>query len=284
MRISFKVCNSELKVEGVNMSEKSVDLSSTPAEGTRFKSRQGKSANMAKDKRNKEVFKVPSLPFQVKSKSVQRIRSVAERKCDLLSKWGEGVTVEFSNGVKGLDDKVGGTANNIITGDNERRKSTIAKLAQFRYKNDTEEEDNISLAESAKITQAKMRRVVYGDESDYNESEDHDNASLLRDTQDDHDENAGSDAGTRHTEISEAHSNIAEQAEIVERKELEEMKQKVQQDTPVEEVLRYVLEKLTMMQIGLKELKTEQSNMAQKIHNLNDMDNRLKRNVNFSIQ
>ena len=80
-----------------------------------------------------------------------------------------------------------------------------------------------------------------------------------------------------------AQSSIAEQAEIMERRELEEMKNKVQGDSGLEEVLRFILEKLTMMQIGLKELRTEQSNVTQKIMKIEAAEAKSKKSLHFCV-
>ena len=64
------------------MSEKSVDLNSTPANSTRMKTRQGRKMADPLTSKGKETFKLPKPPQQntnTKSKQL-RIRTVAERK------------------------------------------------------------------------------------------------------------------------------------------------------------------------------------------------------------
>ena len=264
-----------------------MDLSSTPADSTRFKLRRSK--KMA-DKN--KVFKVPNPPNTQSSnystRSKQKIRSVAERKSDLLSKWGGDATDNLLN----LKDK----REEAVEGDGPlefNATSNIAvKLARFRYGreciNTEGEEDIISLGESAKMTQAKLKRSQqYGKdgESDYNNSEHERETDNSQHEHDDGDTNHDdiSDTGTKHTDVSTAQSNIAEQAEIAERRELECMRELVQEDTSVDEVLRFVLQKLTMLQIGIKEIKTEQSNISRRINNLEDTGRKTRRVSNYCL-
>ena len=273
------------------MSDKSVDLSSTPADSTRFKLRQNKKMV---DNTNK-VFKVPNPPSVTGSnsnyitRSKQRIRSVAERKSDLLSKWsGECDSPGNSKDKRGNNNRVDAPLE-----DNTNSNAAL-KLARYRYVgeylNGEREDDKISLGESAKMTQAKLKagQRENGTEFDYanNYGQDHDHegdtdASQPERETDEHDE--GSDTGTKHTDVSAAQSNIAEQAEIAERRELESMKELVQNDSSVEEVLRFVLEKLTMLQIGIKEIKTEQSNLTRRIDDMEQRENKTRKVTNYCI-
>ena len=272
-----------------------MDLSSTPAESTRLKSRNAKKMVDRKDKGNadnREVFKIPNPPTNNKHKH-QRIKSVAERKTDLLSRWGG---IAISNGVKCKTNMPTNEMydNNGSEGGSKGSPSVSLRLARYRYTgnrgiNGEGDEDEISLGESAKMTQAKLRHMQERHEhdedgSDYTASDEHEHERNGQHEQgSQHDtQNTHSDAGTKHTDVSTAQSNIAEQAEITERRELEEMKSKVQGDTTTEEVLRFILEKLTMLQIGFKELKAEQSNVTHKIALLEQAGNKSRRAINYT--
>ena len=267
------------------MSDKSVDLSSTPADSTRLKTKQhARKMEDKRDKRTQEVFKIPNVPNQGRPKH-QRIKSIAERKSDLLSRWGD-MGPELNDTQQGGGDKC---CTNMPTDSvkNSENAMLSLKLARYRYSgregsinNDVNDEDRISLGESAKMTQAKLKHAqrsnAVTEGSDYQGDEEHDNTS-----QDEH--GNGSDSATGFTDISEAQSNIAEQAEIAERKELEEMKQRIQNDSDIELVLRYVLEKLTMLQIGIKEVKSEQSRISQRINEIEDTSKKNKKVANYAL-
>ena len=131
------------------------------------------------------------------------------------------------------------------------------------------------MGESAKMTKVKNRGgyvTDHGNDSDYTHSE-HDN-----NYDSEHEEQA-----SERTDISTAQLNIAEQAEITERKEIEEMKGKLQGDDATQTVLRFILERLMMMQISLKEIKLEQSNLAQKIEKLEKNEVKTRRTTNYCM-
>ena len=178
--------------------------------------------------------------------------------------------------------------------DEQSLKSTTAyKLSKFKFKarginGEGTEEDAISLGESAKRIQVKMKRrseqVTEMDSlTDYRSSDEHDHDSHDGVEQNEHDDQEHgqddiqeSETGTRVTDVSTAQSNIIEQAEIAERKELEEMKALVDGDSQVETVLKFVLEKLTM-QIGIKEIRAEQSNLAKQICMMENANQKTKK-------
>ena len=271
------------------MSDQSVDLSSTPADSTRWKVKQGK--KMA-DKKGTEVFKVPNIPLTSKNKG--RIRSVAERKSDLLSKWESNCKDATHNP---SDNNEGVRPLFPIPTSNDSL-STAAKLAKFKFASsylNTEgrDEDALSLGERAKVTQAKIRRfqTEMGESmSDCNPSEENDHehnngqgnepAASGKHDQAFNQHDDASTAETRYTDVSAAQSSIAEQAEIEERRQLENMKEKIQGESAIEEVLHFILEKL---QIGIKEIKVEQHNINNRIGNLEKADLKTKKIANYCV-
>ena len=164
------------------------------------------------------------------------------------------------------------------------------KLSKFKYhgeryiRDEGKEEDSISLGESAKMTQVKrnLNMAMHEKDTDYN-SDEHDNNRHEHDHEEHSGEQVTSDTGTRYTDVSTAQSNIAEQAEIAERRELEEMKQQIGEEGGTETVLKFVLEKLTMLQIGIKEVKSEQTKLSTKVEELEKESMRMKRANTFSI-
>ena len=269
-----------------------MDLNSTPAESTRFKTR----LNKTSDKQHGDkVFKVPGTPSSVKSKPL-KIKSVAERKSDLLFKWATGVRQDKIKETGNNSYDVGDNSHEAMSDDNYnlRVASLTNKLARYRYDgeggiNKKIEEDSISLGESAKMTQAKHRKLnsatnEHAGTNDYEvSSREHEHDDSHEESEHEHTSRENSDADTHHTDISAAQSNIAEQAEIAERKELEDMKSRVQGDDDTATVLRYILEKLTMMQIGLKEMKNEQSSLAKKIEVLQGGEVKVRRANNYCL-
>ena len=173
------------------MSDKSLDLSSTPADSTRLKTRRGKkmtSKDTNQGQKN-EVFKVPDIPNinlnsnvnSTKTKVI-RIKSVAERKTDLLSRWSD---FPIAINDKGVKEGVGDYTNtNMPGGDNATSKSnsaTAVKLSKFKYIsrgiNEGADDDEISLGESAQRTQAKMKHARTDLDTDYDEHDSFDGDS-----------------------------------------------------------------------------------------------------------
>ena len=267
------------------MSDASVDLSLTPAESMRFKARR----KMADTTKGKENFKIPNLPsVNAKTKQI-KIRTVAERKTDLLSRWGPDNCNSLGFKNREVLDQQGNNAAYMGNASSNNSDNTSSKLAKFKYiggrdiREDNQEEDTISLGESAKMTQAKMKLNMAMHEGGNSDYTDHDNADHEHGSQNSEHDEETSNSGTRYTDVSTAQSNIAEQAEIAERKELEEMKQQVGEDGGTEVVLKFILEKLTMLQIGVKEIKVEQQNINMRINALGEAEQKLKRANNYCI-
>ena len=118
------------------MSEDSVDLNSTPAESTRNRKAQRTMAD--KQDRGKNTFKIPLTPSSVnmslKAKPL-KIKSVAERKTDLLSKWFDSSAVanRVNSGTMGNGGQEGCELSEKLVDNNS---AISVKLSKYRYDGD----------------------------------------------------------------------------------------------------------------------------------------------------
>ena len=155
------------------------------------------------------------------------------------------------------------------------------KLARYRYQEgvykDAGDEDNISLGESAKMTHAKslVNQVTTAidnstDISDY-EYHDHHQPKVRRERQHDqqHDQqyytSQSDDRSTKYTDVSAAQSNIDEQAEVEERKQFEQMTEYVKAGEENGQILMFILDKLTKLQLGMREIRHEQGRITDRL-------------------
>ena len=248
------------------MEEVTQDLSTTPAENTRARSRRGSGRSIMSE----VVFKKPTTMLAT-TKGKQKFKTIADRKKDLMGKWKtesdkiNSDTCEQQDISEVLNQRI--NTDTISKGDFRVDISKVQlKLASYvrrGNKNEDGQDDDISLGESASSSH-KRSRMDQLTQQLTNAQQDYDK----HDEDSEHDERAsnGSTSG-----YSVASRSPDEQQLVEERRELENAKSLIpQDDTDIKELFTLIINKLTTVQLGLHEIKTEQHNISRRLLTLEE--------------